>query len=135
MRILRPCAPRFDSSIAIYLKKTLHSQMVPTTGSRRNFFRGRQLEYQVLTSTGTISGVYNTLDTLSTASIPDVYTAGTAFTRGSVLLNWEVLAVVGPSVLLIQYCNTLSTRSAKYTRCSEYNYCYCYLYYCYHYYF
>ena len=68
------------------------------------------------------TGVYtantgsNTLDTLSTPSISDVSNAGTACTRSSVLLRLPVLAVY----LGHQHCNTLSTRSMKRIRYTEY---------------
>ena len=66
---------------------------------------------------------------LRTASISDVCTAGTAYTRGSVLPILPVLAVFGPSVQIIvrvlvvfrppvlQY-QVLSTRDTKCTRYS-----------------
>ena len=62
---------------------------------------------------------------ISEFSVSHVCTASTACTRGYVPLILPVLAVFGPSVLLIlkvlgcQYCNTCSTRSTKCTRYSH----------------
>ena len=79
----------------------------PTSGSWSKLFSGRTTG--VLEHTGSISGLYtprtqsiygfNALDTLSTPSISDVCTAGTACTRGCSLLEPQVLAVSGQ-----QYC-------------------------------
>ena len=82
--------------------------MVPRMGLEANYFRvGNSSTW----STSTISGVYaasalniygfNTLDTLSTPTISDVCTAGTACTRGSLILIILPVAVFGPSVLVL----------------------------------
>ena len=84
-------------------------------------------------STGSISGVYaastrniygfNALDTLSTPTISDVCTAGTACcTRGSVLLIiLPVLAVFGPSVLVLLMLPLRAVFRTPHTRVLQYS--------------
>ena len=70
---------------------------------------------------------FNTLDTLSTSSISDVCTAGTAYARSfDPLIILPVLAVLGPSVLVLLILSvraafrTPLTRVLQYTQHQQY---------------
>ena len=96
-------------SSSFYCRK--HSRVVPRVGVGASCFRGEQLEHSESGSNSRVlyilractCSIYgcSTLDTLSTASISDACTAGTACTRGLALLTFPLLALFGPSLLLI----------------------------------
>ena len=120
------CAPPFRYFQPYFIADSIQcSRMVPRMGLEANYFRGGNSSTW---SAGSISGIYaastrnisgfNTLDTLSTPTISDVCTAGTACcTRGSVLLIiLPALAVFGPSLLVLLILPVLAVFRTPHTR-------------------
>ena len=126
---------RFDNFIHILLQTTftVHGWSHEWELKQITFEGGTRVQHWqyfegICCGTRNIYG-FNPLDTVSTSTISDVYTAGTACcTRGFVLLIiLPVLAVFGPSVLVLltlpvravfraphtRVCDTLSTSSIQ----------------------